>query len=395
MSVERRSKASGVTYVVRWRENGRQRAKTFLRRADAQAWDVELRRRRELGPLAVQQLTNRSQTLNEFIEDHWVPEHGVTLEKSTRRTYADLYRLYIEPPLGDVPLQNITVSEVRKWQSELQAERNASPDLVGKCRTVLSSVLRHALEAEAVAGNPVGAVKAPKREYKDAVDPLAPATVEAVRGVLLGSMATDVPECTRHGARVSAYVVPDERTPASRLQDALVVSLIAYAGLRPGELRALRWSDVRERTILVDRAADDDGTDKDTKSRARRTIKLIDPLAADLEEYRQALGGPGRRTRVLTGSPEAWRRGDWHNWRAVRWRQACKRADVEPTPRPYDLRHSFASLLLAEGQTVHYVASQLGHSPKLTLDTYGHLFAEFADRARIDPVAEIMKARGG
>jgi len=38
------------------------------------------------------------------------------------------------------------------------------------------------------------------------------------------------------------------------------------------------------------------------------------------------------------------------------------RAGLVPVPRPYDLRHSFASLLLAEGRTVHYVATQLGHS---------------------------------
>jgi site-specific recombinase XerD len=50
-------------------------------------------------------------------------------------------------------------------------------------------------------------------------------------------------------------------------------------------------------------------------------------------------------------------------------------------------RHSFASLLLAEGRTVHYVAAQLGHSPALTLSTYGHLIAEYED------VAEITTAR--
>jgi integrase len=63
-------------------------------------------------------------------------------------------------------------------------------------------------------------------------------------------------------------------------------------------------------------------------------------------------------------------------------------------PRPYDLRHSFASLLLAEGRTVHYVAAQLGHSPVLTLNTYGHVMAEYADAGRIDAEAEIAKARG-
>lgn len=62
-------------------------------------------------------------------------------------------------------------------------------------------------------------------------------------------------------------------------------------------------------------------------------------------------------------------------------------------PLPYDMRHSFASLLLAEGRTVHYVAAQLGHSPTLTLTVYGHLFSEFEGAARIDAEAEIQAAR--
>jgi site-specific recombinase XerD len=47
--------------------------------------------------------------------------------------------------------------------------------------------------------------------------------------------------------------------------------------------------------------------------------------------------------------------------------------------RPYDLRHSFASLLLHEGRYVIYVARQLGHGADLTLRTYGHVIEELED----------------
>ncbi len=57
-----------------------------------------------------------------------------------------------------------------------------------------------------------------------------------------------------------------------------------------------------------------------------------------------------------------------------RFRQIC-RAGLQF--RIHDLRHAFASLLLAFGETVLYVSRQLGHSSaKLTLDTYGHLLEE-------------------
>ena len=70
------------------------------------------------------------------------------------------------------------------------------------------------------------------------------------------------------------------------------------------------------------------------------------------------------------------------------------RRGVHEVPRPYDLRHSFASLLLAEGRQPVYVAKQLGHSLAMLLSTYAHLIAEYEDAERIDAEAEIRKARG-
>jgi hypothetical protein len=56
--------------------------------------------------------------------------------------------------------------------------------------------------------------------------------------------------------------------------------------------------------------------------------------------------------------------------------------------RPYDLRHSFASLLLHEGQHVVAVARALGHDARLTLTRYGHVLDELQGTGHIDPEAE-------
>jgi hypothetical protein len=68
-------------------------------------------------------------------------------------------------------------------------------------------------------------------------------------------------------------------------------SRLAYAGLRPGEALALRWRDVCERTILIDKAASQ-GVVKDTKTRASRSVRLLAPLASDLRQSRLASGRP-------------------------------------------------------------------------------------------------------
>ena len=60
---------------------------------------------------------------------------------------------------------------------------------------------------------------------------------------------------------------------------------------------------------------------------------------------------------------------------------------------PYDLRHSFCSLLIAEGASVVEVAAQAGHSPTMTLNTYGHVMDELAGDKRKDAEAAIRDAR--
>ena len=60
---------------------------------------------------------------------------------------------------------------------------------------------------------------------------------------------------------------------------------------------------------------------------------------------------------------------------------------------PVRLRHSFVSLLIAEGRTVIDVAGQAGHSPETCLRYYAHLFAEFDPPVRVSAEELIRKAR--
>ena len=145
----------------------------------------------------------------------------------------------------------------------------------------------------------------------------------------------------------------------------------------------------------MQRAASPDGLVKATKNDQRRSVKLLSPLAQDLREYRLAAGRPSESTLILLddhGRP--WGKTAWQMWRVDRWAPACRAAGLDPAPRPYDLRHSFASLLLAEGHQPLYVAKQLGHSVAVLLETYAHLIEEYAERERIDAETEIGKARG-
>jgi len=87
-------------------------------------------------------------------------------------------------------------------------------------------------------------------------------------------------------------VIPDERTTLTRLRDATIVTMLAYDGERPGELRGQRWSDILTKTILIERATDPDGTLKATKPGERRTTRLLSVVYEDLERYYIACGSP-------------------------------------------------------------------------------------------------------
>jgi Phage integrase family len=139
-------------------------------------------------------------------------------------------------------------------------------------------------------------------------------------------------------------------------RDATILSLLAYAGLRPQEARRLCWADVRERTLLV----------QAPKTRRTRTVGLLSPLAADLADWRRRAGGPPPDAPVFPGSEgAAWTAEGFNQWRQRTFRTALEGAGVAAA-RPYHLRHSFASLLLHEGRSVIYMARQLGHGAELT-----------------------------
>jgi integrase len=120
-----------------------------------------------------------------------------------------------------------------------------------------------------------------------------------------------------------------------------------------------------------------------------RTVILLEPLAADLADWRAACGHPPDNAFVFSrpdGAP--WNEDDWRNWRKRQFAAAADAAEIEIV-RPYDLRHSAASLWLQEGVNPVQVAAWIGNRPSMTTDTYAHVIAEF-DPAERKPAADVI-----
>jgi integrase len=349
VSVKRR--ADTAKWEVRWRDGGRNRSKSFTRKADADRFETEVDRRKQLGGLA--ELTAGEQALVDLVEQWWRTHALPHLARNTRNTYATVWAKHALPRLGGMRVRDITPRVIDQFQTDLRAAGVGEPT-ISKTLTMLQAVFKRAVVWGAVGSNPVSAIKKPSQRASRAVVLVPPVRVELMRASLLDR---------------------------GRFSDAALVCLQAYAGLRPGEILGMRWRHVRDRTLHVEGAVAL-GEEKATKTGMTRTVPLLSPLAQDLAAYRMASGRPDDDQLLFpAASGGVWQDHDWRNWRRRVYQPLAKEADIQSS-RPYDLRHSFVSLLIYEGLNVIEVARRAGHSPQMCLNTYAHLFAEFDPAAR-------------
>jgi integrase len=242
-------------WEVRWRENGRNRSKSFTAKADAQRFEMQVRRAREVGrPL---DLDRGRETLAEFVGVFWRRYALTELSEKTRADYRGVWERHVRHRLGGYRLRDVTPAVVDEFRSELRLS-GAGEATVAKALTLLSSMYRCAVTWDRVDVNPLREIRIPQAKRKRLVRPIPPSQVEAMRVALLA---------------------------AGRRRDAVLLTMLAYAGLRPQEARALQWRDVGERTICVERAAAGSSI-KATKTEELRTVRLLKPLSEDLASLR-------------------------------------------------------------------------------------------------------------
>lgn len=186
----------------------------------------------------------------------------------------------------------------------------------------------------------------------------------------------------------------------ARLPDrwAALVPVGAQTGLRPGELLGLCVDqvDFLRRRIIVDRQCRDGQVVFEPKTDSSRRVVPVDALtldvlAAHLAAWPPAEAAVGERTVALVfhnaaGAPLHRR------WVQAQWKRAVADALPGRRIRMHDLRHFYASALLAAGRPLVEVQKRLGHASTRELDTYAHLFEGNDDQTRA-AVAKTFSAR--
>ncbi len=240
---------------------------------------------------------------------------------------------------------------------------------------------------------------------------LAPGTVQSIKAFVSGlfTHAYEDEILDRNPAlRLGRFIQKDNRrkdiSPLTRDQSAAVLTAVQEAfpedyplllcafrtGMRMGELLGLAWAgvDFEANAIEVRRSYSHGHFDTPTTHKGRR-VDMSDQLASALQGHPEALqaaaaGGcrtttpvPGRRKAEAavqlvflsaTGGPR-----DDDNLRRRVFYRLLEIADV-PRFRFHDIRHTFASHLLQQGESLHYVKEQLAHaSIQTTVDVCGLL----------------------
>jgi len=305
----------------------------------------------------------------------WVEEWWPTRSVETSTLKVDKGRLdrHLLPHWGDVAIGSITRHDVKAWTAQM-AREGVGPTTVQRCAHLLSASMAAAMDAEIVEFNPAARLKLPgsakaqerylEREEYDA---------------LLEQMPTDA--------------------------DRLIVQFAVGTGMRPGEWAGIHWSrvDLHRGTVrVVETFSELAGEIKAyPKSRKARTIPLTDDLVDLLRDEKASRSD----LNVGCGVPHAVGECDSSlvlrthggsvvrnsNWSPV-FRGAVQAAELGRV-RPYDMRHTFASWLLAKGYSLAEVGVLMGHASAQTTMIYAHLAEASTERFR-EAMAAPRKSHG-
>jgi integrase len=281
-------------------------------------------------------LEKKIPTLNEF-KDVSFAMNEATRCLNTQNDYKCSYDKHISPPFGKMQLDKIKPSDIKLWQSRLSKE--VSPRRIRNIRAVLSGILKDAMADELIDKNPLSLVKTIKVEKTE----IFPFSMDEISTILENSNG----------------------------QNRNFFALGFMSGMRSGEMIGLKWSDINffksEVSIKRSRKMGVDGKTKTVSS--NRTIDILDALLPYLESQYKLTGT--HNTYVFLNAKQE-PLYDIKRIRNKAWRDTLKACELEYRPI-YQTRHSFATMMLENGEDILWLSNMLGHvDASITLSKYAH-----------------------
>ncbi|MDR6393477.1 Arm DNA-binding domain-containing protein [Paraburkholderia phenoliruptrix] len=288
-------------------------------------------------------------TVSTFL-DAWLERQKVTLAASTVEGYSKIVRGILKPKFGMHTLSDLKRSHVREWC----AAQTFSNKRMTNVLSVLRAALDEAVQDEIIENNPLYGWTFQRNEAPGADDDVDPFSADE-QILLLDAMTG---------------------------QERNLFQFAFWTGLRTSELIGLEWRDIDWNRGMArvqraqTRAARVANKVEDTKTRkSRRDVKLLEPALdalTDQKKYSMLLNG---NVFLNPRTGEAWS-GDQVIW--LSWNRAISKSKVRYR-RPYQTRHTYASMMLSAGEPPMWVASQMGHtSLKMIEQRYGRWIKDAA-----------------
>jgi len=364
MAVKRR----GASWQAAYRgPDKRERTQTFAKKVEAERWVTD-----EVAKMNRGAWIDPTSGKVPFRDFALAWQASQVTRASTRLLVDSHVRIHMLPTFGDRPIASIRPSEVQSWVRSLSDE--LAPGTVRVIVQHFRAIMKAATVDQVVSRNPCDGLRLPQHPHRQ-VEPLSTAAVLALIDAL-----------------------PDQYRGLAVLG--------AGAGLRPGEALGVTLDelDLLRRTLTVRHQLVTLPGEAPTLAPLKtasslRVVPLPDFVALALARHVELAGGresiAGRPSGLLftddRGDPIARNRfGDI-------WRAAVKASKQPIGTRHHDLRHFYASLLIAHGESVKVVQARLGHASAVeTLNVYSHLWPDSEDSTRkaIDGVLSVESLPG-
>ncbi|WP_457744485.1 tyrosine-type recombinase/integrase [Sulfurimonas sp.] len=273
-------------------------------------------------------------TLDEYMKISFEMNKG-TRTASTQYGYQVAYDKRISPILGHRKIDTIKPADVKLLQSGLVGV--VSPRRIKNIRAVLNGILSDALDNDLITKNPVSATKTIPLDDSE----IYPFSMNEIALILENS----------EGQYQNFY------------------ALAFMTGMRSGEIIALKWSDIDffKSEINISRTKRM-GVEKCPKTKSsKRTIDILDSLKPYLQKQYELTGH--KNSYVFLNQDEE----GYHDIRRIRdsdWRKTIEKSGLEYRTI-YQTRHSFATMMLSNGEDILWVSHTLGHkNSSITLEVY-------------------------
>ncbi len=300
----------------------------------------------------VKQVSNSNLTVSEWL-DIWYETHKNDWKISSQNQRKSVIKHQIKPLLGKYKLSALDKTTYKRVYINALLKKY-KPSSVLLFHTIFKTAISAAVDNEIISRNRFGKISIPNEEINDNF-----LTAQELNSLLISVKKLE---------NITNYTS---------------ILLLAFTGLRIGEAIGLQWNniDFSAKTLTVERTRDFSGTRSPKTKNSYRTILITDELVKQLKLYRNWCKELKFSFGMHLSDDDSificFRSGTSiaHNTIGLALKRVIEKTNIKRIT-VHGLRHTHATILVAQKIPVKVIADRLGNTPRMILDVYGHSFKD-------------------